>query len=103
MQKKARLPSAKQRTISLFTGKTDLEDPRRARDGTLGAAMARIPRQRRLEWVNNETLSSWTVEDKNGLELYRIDVKEDAYHLFVRGKLLGSFASALEAARACEE
>ena len=59
-------PSAAHRTVSLFTGRTDLEGAD-ARDGHLPQAKPRKPRLPNRRWVSSShSRDAWTLEEGSG-------------------------------------
>lgn len=100
--KQVQQPTAEQRTISLFTGMTDLDAPDgAARDGSR-AEERRDPRPRpRPKWLGGG--GSWYTEDRRGNPLCRVTREANGYRAWARGRELGTFATIGEAGRACEE
>ncbi len=97
----ARRPTAADRTPSLFTGKTDLEDPVRGRDGFVPGEPRRKPATiKPLKWDGGVT--RWYVMDGPRGESYVVEKSGGAYiaHFFTRR--LGTFASIIEAGDACD-
>lgn len=101
---KAKLPTAAERTPSLFTGQTDLEGGGFARDGSSPNSEARPKRAPpRLKWEGGFT--EWWVEgrDASKTKTHLIRKRADGYHAFAKGKTLGVFETIHEAGAACEE
>ena len=83
MKRAEKSPTSVERTISLFTGKTDLEEPLRGRDGTLPEVLARRPRTIRYRWHSNGGHFAWGYgkPDRNGTYIDRgwITAGKDGY------------------------
>lgn len=100
------MKSAESRTLSMFTGQSDL-DHRDARDGTRPDPEPRpLKRHVKLDWHGFDR--HWTV-DKDGAELFNIDKTPDGLYLATlrRGPplqrlTLGRFKTIAEAGAACE-
>lgn len=98
-------PTAAERTVSLFTGKTDLEDEN-ARDGTPAAMLASLHRRsRELKWTAMG-LTRWVTyrrtSGRNEVE-YEVEKIADVYR--ARGPKLPmrTFSTIGEAGAACAE
>jgi hypothetical protein len=87
--------TAAQRTLSLFTGKTDLEDPN-ARDGSRVEERSRSRAPRTLTWEGG--VATWWTHGRE----HEIHLVDGGYRAFVRKRLIGIYASAIDAGRACE-
>ena len=95
------LPSAASRTVSLFTGKTDHEDPERARDGEApGRPKHERPRHKQLKWDGG--VSCWYVDDSPHGRSYEIRKDARGYHAAHYAEPLGLFVTILEAGDACQ-
>lgn len=99
--RQSRRPTAAERTISMFTGKTDCEDPDRARDGFLpGQARREGPGFKLLKWEGG--VSRWYVLDGPRGESYVVEKKGDAYHAMFFATDLGRHPTILAAGDACQ-
>lgn len=93
-------PTAAQRTISMFTGMTDLDDPLRARDGQLPSEPPPKP-PKPLKWEGGVT--RWWVKDGPRGESYVIQkTRNDRYDAHHFSQRIGQFESIQEAGAACE-
>ncbi len=95
-----RMPTAAQRTISMFTGKTDLDDPERARDGYPPAAPKPAP-PKGLKWDGG--VARWWTSDGPRGEEYVIQKQEDGYHAYWYATKLGTFDSIHDAGQRCDD
>lgn len=101
MKRKPR-PSADARTLSMFTGKTDLESP----DSRDGSKPTNDPAPRascRLIWRG--AFDRWWTERKVGGRIedeFIVERRGDRYHASFRGRPLGDFDTAEIASAACE-
>lgn len=93
----SRSPSAAARTLSLFTGRTDLETDM-ARDGSRGQELTRSRDHGRPAW--HWVDAGWTLNVRGWLPA-RIDREGDAYVATVRGER-GVFPGVIEAAHWAE-
>lgn len=94
-----RAPTAAQRTVSLFDGKTDLErKPDEGRDGSLEELRSTSAprRRRRLIWEGG--VSRWWTKG----DVFEIELTEEGYEARFRGVGIGTFPTIIEAGRACE-
>lgn len=103
--KTERKPTATERTVSLFTGKTDLDvGGGRARDGSVVEEQrSSVRRKLPLRWSGG--VSRWAVEEtRNGRteETQWIQKRHDGYHAWANGRSLGVFATIIAAGDACE-
>jgi len=99
--RQSRRPTAAERTISMFTGKTDCEDPERARDGFLpGQPRQDGPGFKTLRWEGG--VSRWYVMDGPRGESYVIEKKGDRYIASCFATQLGDHATILAAGDACQ-
>lgn len=99
--KTTRKPTAVQRTISMFTGKMDIEDPDRARDGFLPGDTRRGEQGfRLLSWDGG--VSKWYVMDGPRGESYVIVKDAKGYHATFYYQKLGTFQDILAAGDACQ-
>lgn len=96
------IPAAK-RTLSLFTNRTDLDDPERARDGSLPQPKRRVPRARKTAWIGSSM--SWTFvespDTKRERTLGYIEGAPNGWKAY-RGGPLGTYPTMLAAATAVE-
>ena len=105
--KATKAPTAAARTISMFTGKTDLEDPN-ARDGRGPTREDReaLFLRPRVKWKQLEGLRQFQAESINALIIVeREGMKKDGrwrYQVLRGGRKLGVFDSMCEAADAAE-
>lgn len=95
-------PTAAQRTISLFTGKTDLEDPTRARDGTYGEPPPDRGGSKRDRWVAAAgSVARWV---RTGQMILCVRTASGLrYELTSGGKHRGLFDTIVQAADAADE
>jgi hypothetical protein len=101
MGRPAKKPTAADRTISLFTGMTDLDDPLRARDGQLPAEMP-PPGPKLLKWEGGVT--RWWVKDGPRGESYVIEKnREGRYTASWFSTRFGMFDTITQAGDACLE
>lgn len=98
VQQRKRSPTAAERILSLFTGKTDLEDPN-ARDGSPGVEKPREHRRKPLKW--NGGLTTWWT-GKGDLHDYGIELRAGRYRASGPKLPPTDFPSLIEATEACE-
>lgn len=99
--RQSKRPTAAERTISMFTGKMDCEDPDRARDGLLpGRPRTEGPGYKLLKWEGR--VARWWVKDGPRGESYVVERDDRGYHASFFTKKLGTFATILEAGDACQ-
>lgn len=100
-------PTAAQRTVSLFTGKTDLEDPR-ARDGTAPDPEDHhhMTTRPKVKWKGNQGLTRYDADSISAMiTVERQGKKSDGpwlYRVFRCGLPTGEFRTICEAADAAE-
>jgi hypothetical protein len=99
------VPTAEQRTISLFTGKTDLEVPH-ARDGSEPDPedSFRLRMRPKPKWKQFEGLTQYHSEVLNAMIIIERDAKSGPwrYRVVVRGIQIGVFDNISVAADAAE-
>ena len=105
-----RTPTAAARTVSLFTGRSDVDDPRTGRDGTKPDAHNDEPRRRHAvvqwnavgftRWVYGTAIEARRAKPKHLGEITKLD--ERRYVARAGERSLGVFATVLEAASAVE-
>jgi len=98
VQQRKRSPSAAERTLSLFTGKPDLEDPN-ARDRSPGGQKPREHRRNPLKWSGGLT-TWWT--GKGDLHDYSIENRAGRYRASGPKLPPTDFPSLIEAVARCE-
>ncbi len=106
----SRTPTAAARTVSLFTGRSDLDDPRTSRDGTKPDPRDDEPRRRQAvvqwnaigftRWVYGTNIEARRTKPKHLGETTKLG--ERKYEARAGARLLGTFATVLEAASAVE-
>lgn len=98
--RRAKKPTAAERTISLFTGMTDLDDPLRARDGQLPSDPPPPP-AKVLKWDGG--VRRWYVKDGPRGESYVIEKnREGRYTASWFATRFGMFDSITEAGDVCQ-
>ena len=105
---KSKKPTAKERTISIFTGKTISENGEESLDGSQKAQPKKEPRSLRLYWRPFGDSSSWAgfdkPEDPRAKCWCKVTKKaERKYVANWEEKPIGEFTTVMEAANACDQ
>ena len=100
-----KFPTATQRTVSLFTGKTDLEDPS-ARDGTPPDHREMMAGRPKVKWTTIDGLRHYEADRIGGqIIVEREGMKRDGrwmYRALRLGRQIGVFPNICDAADAVE-
>ncbi len=97
-------PSARERTVSLFTGQTDLEAGAALRDGSAPTDGPKPRRKRKGTWLPcGGDWSYATNAGSNGVALASLRARARGFEAFVRGNSIGTFDTLATAALGVEK